>query len=307
MKDYLFRVPGGKTFKYQFSPETTIAMIKKKICELNKYDLLKTRLIHRCSILNDDTKIQDIEITPIEYIVIQPYSSIPASIDCKIGKFPELQPPKPLLPSEIAEALKNLESVDQSHKESVKALLEMGFSLQDSIRGLRSTGYMLEEAAEYLTSDCYDNENANDFRRLDRENVKKERPLFNNSFLQSGLQLPPLPPLNSLGPLPGAPMNPPNISVAPQNGQPVNSSNQPFGQNQYYNPSFPQIGPLLPQSQQDLSNPHNQYFEYRILTPEQKRDVDQLAQQYNHLPFDIILQFYQANDKNVEKTRDALK
>ena len=51
----------------------------------------------------------------------------------------------------------------------------------------------------------------------------------------------------------------------------------------------------------------NQYFEYRILTQEQKRQVDELAQEYSHLPFDIILQLYEANDKNIEKTKDALK
>lgn len=309
MTDFQFRVPGGKTFKYQFNPETTIAVIKKKICELNDYDLIKTKLIHRCSILSDDTKIKDIEITPIEYIIIQPHSTIPASIDCKIGKLPELQPPKPLTPSEISEAINNLELIDQSHKESVKTLLEMGFSLQDSIRGLRSNSYNVEAAAEYLTSDCYDNENANDFRRIDRQNCKNyPSPPFHDSFLPPGLPLGPTPgsPLNTLGLPSGPPVNPPSISLNPQPGPPLNSTNpRPFMQNPFYNnPLFPA---MRPQSPQDMQNPHNQFFGYRILAPEQKRDVDVLAQEYNHLPIDIIVQFYEANDKNLEKTRNALK
>ena len=313
MIDFQFRVPDGKTFKYKFGPETTIAMVKKQICELNNYDELKTKIIHRCSILNDDTKIQDIKITPIEYIIVQPFSTIPTSINKNIGKLPELQPPRSLSPSEISEALNNLELIDQSHKGSVKTLLEMGFSLQDSIRGLRSNGYDVEAAAEYLTSDCYDNENANDFRRLDRQKFKENSrsSSFPESFIPPGL---------SLGTTPGGPMNQtpgislngpqghsPNISIGTQPNTQVNpSANLPFGQNPFFNPFSP-LGTQPPQLPPNMQNPHNQYFEYRILTQEQKRQVDELAQEYSHLPFDIILQLYEANDKNIEKTKDALK
>lgn len=311
--DFQFRVPDGKTFKYHFDPETTIGMIKKKICEESNYDVFKIKLIHRCSLLTDDMKVQDISITPMEYIVIQPFSSIPTSINCKIGKLPELQPPKPLSPSEITEVLNNLDPKIQSHKDEIKTMLEMGFSLQDSIRGLTSTNFNVEAASESITNDCYDNEFADDFRRNERNMPQDDSgPSFLNSLLQSGLPfgLPPSLQLNnSGGNLFGLPPglqsnNPTGNALGPQQGIQMNSPPMNAQPNPNHLQPFTNSG--FQPAQQNFQNSHNQYFEYRILTQEQKMEVDSLAQEFSQIPFDIIIQFYVANDKNVNKTKEML-
>ncbi|OHT17218.1 hypothetical protein TRFO_12541 [Tritrichomonas foetus] len=253
--EYKFRIPNGRNFKMQFSPDANIAFVKAQICQKFNFDISKIKIIARATILHNDTVLKFLNLSPSEYLIVQPLSTFPTNFP-KIEplKTPEQQ--KPISPDEMDKLLKGLPAYLTRYSNEIKKVVEMGFPFRLSVCAVVESIGDVEKAINMIATNS----------------VNETGVIYNEKFETVEFEK-----LKEF--------------VIRQIMKEKEEKKMPES-----------LAKMIKSAQIELEksikeNPHMAHIEYRKLSDEKKAEVDELASQYKHFDFDVVMQVFEAADR----------